>query len=123
MRKTENRMGPVARSSALVFAIALATQTMFVGLSTTFLSGAAQALPRSCVIRTYYNNASLQTEVGLRSTCPGVDRWGRTSQFVEVERVSLVPEGPRGPGGPGGLPCEFQSGSQAECNNLPGPRP
>jgi hypothetical protein len=95
---------------------------MFVSISTILVPGAAQALPRTCVIRTYYNNATLQTEVGLRSTCPGVRRWGRTSQFVEVERVSLVPEGPGGPGSPGGIPCEFQSGSQAECNNLPTPR-
>ena len=122
MRKTDKGHEPAARRQAIVFAIALATQTMLTGLPAGLLSGAAQALPRTCVIRTYFNNASHQTEVGLRSTCPGTQRWGRTSQFVEVERISLVPEGPSGPGGPGGLPCEFQSGNQAECNNIPTPR-
>jgi hypothetical protein len=85
------------------------------------LSEAASALPRSCVIRTYYQTAQMQAEVGLRSSCPGVRRWGRTSRHVEVETVQLTPDGPGDGGGPGGLPCEFQT-DDGQCNNLPKPR-
>ena len=83
----------------------------------------AGALPKTCVIRTYYSTAQMETEVGMRSTCPGAKRRGKTSKFVEVETIDLVPEGPGGPGGGGGLPCEFQNGQDIECNNLPILRP
>jgi hypothetical protein len=83
----------------------------------------ASALPKSCVIRNYYNNAELESQVGMRSSCPGASKWGKVTRFVEVETVDLVPEGPSGPGGGGGLPCEFLDGQDLECRNLPIPRP
>jgi hypothetical protein len=68
-------------------------------------------------VRNYYNNAELDTQVGMRSSCPGAQKWGKTTKFVEVETVDLVPDGPSGPGGgPGKFPCEFLASG---CSNLP----
>src|SRR5688500_6187608 len=72
-------------------------------------AGPAEALPRSitCRITTYYQTAEMETEVGVRTTCPGGAKWGRTSPHRQVEVVTLdTPTGPTTGGGPGGLPCE-----------------
>ena len=80
----------------------------------------ALALPSggiTCRITTYYKTEALAAEVGLRSTCPGVKRWGKTSKFFEVEVINTGNEGPGGGGsGPGNLPCEFLASG---CSNLP----
>jgi hypothetical protein len=81
----------------------------------------AIAIPKSCFIRSYYKTAEMSEAVGMRSSCPGAKRWGRTSRFVEVEWIDLVPEGPSTPGGGGGLPCEFKP-DDGQCSNLPNPR-
>jgi hypothetical protein len=101
----------------------LAAAFAAIALAPVSLPQPAGALPKTCVIRTYYSTAELETEVGMRSSCPGVKRRGRTTQFVEVETIDLVPEGPGGAGGGGGLPCEFLHGQDIECNNLPIARP
>lgn len=100
----------------------LAAMLTTLSSSPVMLPQTAAALPKSCIIRSYYNNAELDTQVGMRSSCPGARKWGKVTRFVEVERVDLVPEGPGGGTG-GGLPCEFQQGQTEECNNLPRPRP
>jgi hypothetical protein len=84
--------------------------------ATVLLPQPVSALPKSCVIRNYYNNAALDTQVGMRSSCPGTQKWGKITKFVELETVDLVPDGPTGPGGGGGLPCEFLASG---CPNLP----
>ena len=100
---------------------ALTAQLLLAGAAMLPMTGASGALPRSCVIRSYYDNAELETQVGVRSSCPGARRWGKVTRFVEVERVDLVPEGPGSPGGgPGKLPCEFLASG---CSNLPELRP
>ena len=83
-------------------------------------AGAAEALPRTCKITTYYKTADMTEVVGTRTNCPGGGSSGRTSRFFEVETVELNPGGPGGGGGgPGGLPCEFLA---AGCSNLPAQR-
>jgi hypothetical protein len=79
------------------------------------------ALPThsSCVITTYYNNASFDTQVGERSKCTGspVHMTGRTSPYHTTETVSTDTGGGGHPtGGGGSLPCEFL---QSGCSNLP----
>jgi hypothetical protein len=79
----------------------------------------AQALPSggiTCRITTYFKTAELAAEVGLRSTCPGVKKWGKTSKFFEVEVLDTSHDGPGGHDGSGGLPCEFLASG---CSNLP----
>jgi hypothetical protein len=80
----------------------------------------AHALPSggiTCRITTYYKTEALADEIGLRSTCPGVKKWGRTSKYFEVELIDNRNEGPGGGGpGPGNLPCEFLASG---CSNLP----
>jgi hypothetical protein len=102
---------------AAIAAGALVAHLLLGGAAMLPMTGASEALPRTCVIRSYYNNAELDTQVGMRSSCPGARKWGKTSRFVEVETVDLVPDGPSGPGGgPGSLPCEFLASG---CSNLP----
>lgn len=97
--------------------VAIAVNLALASAALLPLAGPAQALPNSCVIRTYYKTAELDTAVGMRSSCPGARKWGKTSKFVEVETVDLVPDGPGGGGGgPGSLPCEFLASG---CSNLP----
>ena len=79
------------------------------------------ALPThsTCVITTYYNNASLDQQVGERTKCTGspVHMTGRTSPYRTTETVSTDTGGGGHTGGGGGsLPCEFL---QAGCSNLP----
>ena len=81
------------------------------------MTGISLALPKSCVIRNYFQTAEMDNQVGMRSSCPGANKWGKITKFVEVETVDLVPDGPSGPGGgPGKLPCEFLASG---CSNLP----
>jgi hypothetical protein len=87
--------------------------------SPVVLPQSATALPKSCIIRSYFQTAEMEKQVGMRSSCPGATKWGKVTKFVEVETVDLVPDGPSGPGGPGGLPCEFLV---TGCPNLPVPR-
>jgi hypothetical protein len=101
----------VLRRAALAIALAA------VSSAPVLMPQSASALPKSCVIRNYYNNAELESQVGMRSSCPGANKWGKVTKFVEVETVDLVPDGPSGPGGGGGkLPCEFLASG---CSNLP----
>jgi hypothetical protein len=83
------------------------------------MTEASLALPKTCVMRTYYDGADMQNEVGMRSSCPGAKKWGKVTKFVEAETIDLVPEGPGGPGGGGDLPCEFLASG---CSPIPGPR-
>jgi hypothetical protein len=84
------------------------------------LANVAQAYPTSCVIRTYYRTAEMVDVVGVRTKCPGGRSWGRTTRFVEAERVDLTPPGPGGTSGsPGKLPCEFLA---TGCPVIQGPR-
>ena len=53
------------------------------GLFTLAAPEPADALPRSCRITTYYQTAALETQVGMRTTCPGGQRWGRTTRFFQ----------------------------------------
>jgi hypothetical protein len=116
--KTAGKLASIFSGGALAAGLAFGAAALLP------MAGPASALPKSCVIRTYYKAADLAEEVGMRSSCPGVKSRGKTSKFVEVETVDLQPEGPGGAGGPGGLPCEFAAGEAAglECNNLPRPR-
>lgn len=79
----------------------------------------ASAYPTHCVMTTYYKEAALQNEVGVRTTCPGGSPWGRTSPYKEREVIELQPPGPGGPPGPGNMPCEF---TPKGCSPIPGPR-
>lgn len=99
----------------------LAASLAMISSTPVMLPQTANALPKSCFIRSYYKTAEMNEAVGMRSSCPGARRWGKTSRFVEVEWVDLVPEGPGTPGGGGGLPCEFKP-DDGQCNNLPIPR-
>ena len=83
----------------------------FVIALSIFCSSAAYAA--SCVIITYYSDASLSRTVGVWSSCPGQKGLqGQSSRFSERETVQL--EDPRP--GPGGLPCEFLAEG---CKPLP----
>ncbi len=102
---------------AVLRRVILAASLAAISSAPVMLPQTAAALPKSCIIRSYYNNAELDTQVGMRSSCPGAQKWGKVTKFVEVETVDLVPEGPGGPGGgPGDLPCEFL---EKGCPNLP----
>jgi hypothetical protein len=118
LSRSHNRIKTLASifsGAALAVNLALATAALLP------MAGPAEALPNSCVIRNYYQTAEMDNQVGMRSSCPGARKWGKTSKFVEVETVDLNPSGPGGPGGgPGGLPCEFLASG---CSNLPQLRP
>ncbi len=97
--------------AALAANLALATAALVP------MTGPSFALPKSCIIRSYFPTAEMDNQVGMRSSCPGANKWGKVTKFVEVETVDLVPDGPSGPGGgPGRLPCEFLASG---CSNLP----
>ena len=115
MRNIHSRLGSLVTCGALAANLVLATAAMLP------MTGPSLALPKTCVIRNYYDNAELDTQVGMRSGCPGHAKWGKITKFVEVEKVDLEPGGVGGPGGPGGLPCEFLGGEATglKCNNLP----
>jgi hypothetical protein len=105
----------MALSRSAVAAALIAATAAFSALSPL----PANALPANgitCRITTYYKTVALATEVGLRSTCPGVKKWGKTSKFFEVELIDTSNDGPGGHDGPGGLPCEFLASG---CSNLP----
>jgi len=79
------------------------------------------ALPTSssCLITTYYNNASFDTEVGERTQCTGspVKMTGRVTPWHTSERLSAgTGGGGHTGGGHSSLPCEFL---QDGCSNLP----
>jgi hypothetical protein len=81
----------------------------------------ALALPTnsSCLITTYYNNASHDEEVGTRTQCTGtpVSMVGRSTPWHTSERLSTGAGGTGHPhGGSQNLPCEFLA---AGCSNLP----
>ena len=84
----------------------------------------AYALPTnsSCLVTTYYNNASHDDEVGTRTQCTGtpVTMVGRSTPWHTSERIVVDNHGTGGGGGNGGgsihLPCEFLA---AGCSNLP----
>jgi hypothetical protein len=94
----------------------LAASITLVSTAPIILPQTASALPKSCVIRNYFQTAEMNNQVGMRSSCPGAQKWGKITKFVEVETVDLVPDGQSGPGGGGGLPCEFLASG---CPNLP----
>lgn len=110
MRNIHSRLASLFTCGALAANFALGTAAMLP------MTGPSLALPKTCIIRNYYDNAELDTQVGMRSGCPGHAKWGKTSKFVEVETVDLVPEGPSGPGGGGKFPCEFLASG---CSHLP----
>ena len=111
MRKIHSRLPSLVTCSAFAANLALATAAMLP------MTAPSIALPRTCVIRNYYNNAELGTQVGIRSGCPGHAKWGKITKFVEAETVDLAPEGTGGGGGgPGRMPCEFLADG---CSNLP----
>jgi hypothetical protein len=81
----------------------------------------AYALPTnsSCLITTYYNNASHDDEVGTRTQCTGtpVKMVGRSTPWHTSERLSTSAGGTGHPHGGGqSMPCEFLA---AGCSNLP----
>jgi hypothetical protein len=95
----------------------LAASLAAISSAPVLIPQSAAALPKSCIIRNYFQSAELDNQVGMRSSCPGAQKWGKVTKFVEVETVDLVPDGPSGPGGgPGKLPCEFLASG---CSNLP----
>jgi hypothetical protein len=117
MRSNHLRHGRIRKLVALFSGGALAAQLALASAALLPMTGASLALPKSCVIRSYYNNAELDNQVGMRSSCPGAKKWGKITQYVEVETVDLVSDGPSGPGGgPGKFPCEFLASG---CSNLP----
>jgi hypothetical protein len=119
LRNIHSSDGRIRKFAAFLSSGALAAQLALASAALLPMTGASFALPKSCVIRSYYNNAELDSQVGMRSSCPGAKKWGKVTKFVEVETVDLIHEGPSGPGG-GGLPCEFL---QSGCSNLPELRP
>jgi hypothetical protein len=117
MRNIHNHHQSNGRKLAVIFSGgAMSVQLALAAFALLPMTGASQALPKSCVIRSYYQTAELDAQVGMRSSCPGAHRWGKVTKFVEVETVDLSPEGPGGPGGGGQLPCEFLVSG---CSNLP----
>lgn len=107
------------------FTMAFARSTAAVGILSAAAAFSAlaplpaQAVPANgitCRITTYFKTVELEKEVGLRSTCPGVKKWGKTSKFFEVELIDTGHEGSGGHRGLGGLPCEFLASG---CSNLP----
>ena len=79
------------------------------------------ALPThsTCVITTYYNNASHDEEVGTRTQCTGtpVKMVGHSTPWHTSERLSTSAGGTGHPHGGGqSMPCEFLA---AGCSNLP----
>jgi hypothetical protein len=120
MRSKLTQHNRIAGKLASIFSgSALAASLAFGAASLLPMAGPAEALPKSCIIRTFYKAADLAEEVGMRTNCPGAKGRGKTSKFVEVETIDLVLEGPDGGGGPGGLPCEFLLKG---CSSLPEPR-
>lgn len=111
MNKSPRSRGPLA---ATPLAAALAAALALVAPLAHALPGAGA----TCRITTYYADASLTTQVGSYSTCPGARRLtGRRTAFFEVDEVEITPTGPKPPG-PRPLPCEFQK----DCVvNLPTP--
>jgi hypothetical protein len=93
-------------------------------------SDPAQALPRSCILRTYYSDADMTEQVGTWSSCPGnVGLKGRRTAYYEDDSVEL--SHPRPSAGGGSMPCEFVQEndpitgkpltdySVSQCSNLP----
>jgi hypothetical protein len=116
-KELEMRILNLNKNLATLRRAVIGASLAIISSSPVMLPQAAMALPKSCVIRNYYNNAELDNQVGMRSSCPGAQKWGKVTKFVEVETVDLVPDGPSGPGGGGGkLPCEFLASG---CSNLP----
>lgn len=87
------------------------------------IAAPAQAVPVNgvCHVTTYYADASMTTQVGQLTNCPGDHRMtGRKTPFFEVDNIQIG-TGPRPkPPGQGPFPCEFQ---QNCVTNLPTPIP
>lgn len=80
------------------------------------LLGATPAEAASCIIITYYSDASLTRVVGSWSNCPGQKGLqGRRTKHSERETIQLRSPPP----GPGSLPCEFL---KQGCRPLPSRR-
>lgn len=95
---------------------------MSAGLAALLMMAApAQALPVNgvCHVTTYYSDASMSTQVGRRSTCPGAHGMtGRVTKFFEVDDIPLG-TGPRPkPPGQQPFPCDLQ---QNCVSSLPTP--
>jgi hypothetical protein len=96
-------------------------------------AGSAQALPRACILRTYYSDADMTDQVGTWSNCPGGGGLqGRRTAYYETDTVELSSPSPVGGGG--GMPCEFVQENDpftgkpltdysiSQCYNIPTPR-
>ena len=100
--------GPLTMSAALAALLVLAAP--------------AQALPvhAVCHVTTYYADASMRTQVGRRSNCPGSQSMtGRKTKFFEVDNIPLSTGPAIKPPGQQPFPCELQ---QNCVNSLPTPR-
>jgi hypothetical protein len=100
--------------------------------STLAVSTPVEALPRACILRTYYSDADMTDQVGTWSNCPGSGGLhGRRTAYYETDTVELSTPKPIGGGG---MPCEFVQENDpftgkpltdytlSQCNNIPTPR-
>jgi hypothetical protein len=109
---------------AIWAAAALTGASMMIGafsaLALSTGTAVAAAKGKMCLIRTYYKDAEMAEQVGIRTNCPGMSSSGRTSRYVEVERIEYGETSGALGGGPAKLPCEFLASG---CPNLPLKRP
>lgn len=123
---------PRASIRAVLLSMGVALAGTAAGLPLS--SSPAQALPTSCILRTYYSDAAMTEMAGSWSNCPGnAGLTGRRTRYFEDDRVELG--GPKPIGGGGGLPCEFRQENDpltgkpltdysiSQCYNLPIMRP
>ncbi|MET3580800.1 hypothetical protein ABID19_003839 [Mesorhizobium robiniae] len=111
-------MSHVARIMPAVTITAAAVSLLLLSNFVPPVSSPANALPvsQSCRITTYYKTAAKAKEVGLRTNCQGVKKWGVTSRYYDVEKLETGTPPHNTSGGGGNLPCEFLA---AGCSNLP----
>jgi hypothetical protein len=70
----------------------------------------AESHDQTCQVTTYFSDAAMKTQVGIESTCPGMNpHTGRVTKFAYTE----VLEQPDPLSDPGALPCEWP----VECTN------
>jgi len=72
----------------------------------------AESHESTCRVTTYFSDASMKTQVGSSSTCPGLrSHTGRTTKFAYTGIEPIEPVDPLVH--PGSLPCEWP----LECAN------